>query len=166
MAPRTSGMVKIPPAPWSSPPKPGTSHGPAATTPTLPNLKVPAHRHAPPPQRTYPDYIRNHTSPPGWDAAVAIGSVVEHIPAFPLAIAGPLRQVVDVVSGIIRTVNLMRQNRDDCAHLIGRIVRFLQSLVDDLRSSNVPILHGTRTTVRLFALKRLVFHRLRISSLI
>jgi hypothetical protein len=102
----------------------------------------------------YPDYINSHSSSPGWDAVVAISSILEHIPALPQPIAGSLRQVVDVVSGIIRTINLMRQNRNDCAHLINRVVRFLQSLVDDLRASKAPILDGTPTTARLFALRR------------
>jgi len=123
-----------------------------ATTPArLPELPVPPDQ--PPLRRMYPEYINGHPSAPGWDPAAAIGTMLEHIPTLPLSIADPLRQVVDVASGIIRTIEDMLQNRDDCAHLMNQVVKFLQSLVDDLTMSKVPILDGTPTAARLFALK-------------
>ncbi|KAF9515759.1 hypothetical protein BS47DRAFT_1360837 [Hydnum rufescens UP504] len=153
MPPRTSWMVKGPSVLSSSTPNAVTSSRPATNTPArLPEFPVP--QNPPPLQRMYPDYINSHSSAPGWDAAVAMGSILDDIPALPLSIAAPLGQVVDVVSEIIRTIKLMRQNRNDCAHLINRVVKFLESLVDDLRTSSVPILDGTPTAARLFALRR------------
>ncbi|KAF9515761.1 hypothetical protein BS47DRAFT_745667 [Hydnum rufescens UP504] len=162
MPARASRTAKGPTALSSSTPNAASCSRPATTTPArLPELPVPPN---PPPRRMYPEYINGHSGAHGWDAAVTIGSMLEHIPTLPLSIAGPLRQVVDVASGIVRTIEDMRQNRDDCAHLINRVLKFLQSLVDDLRMTKVPILDGTPTAARLFALKRLVLHCHCISS--
>ena len=92
------------------------------------------------------------------DAAVAVVSVLKAVPALPMAIATPWNQIVDVVSGMIDAVKLMRDNRDECTHLITRVTKFLQSLVDEWRESNVQILDGTPTAARLMALRRYVFH--------
>ncbi|KAF9519457.1 hypothetical protein BS47DRAFT_1148807 [Hydnum rufescens UP504] len=165
MPPRSFQSVRGAPGP-SSPSRPdaAASSGSAAT-PSTRLRKGPVPQNPPPLQRTYPEYIDSHFRAPGWDAAVAAGSILAHIPALPLSIGGPLRQVVDVVSEIIQTIDLMHQNRNDCAHLINRVVKFLQSLVDDLRRSKVPIRDSWPTTTRLFALRRCVFHRHWISSL-
>ncbi|KAF9514640.1 hypothetical protein BS47DRAFT_868085 [Hydnum rufescens UP504] len=105
------------------------------------------------PQPAYPDYMNENTSP-GWDAAVAMASMLDNIPSLPLALAGPLSQVLDVISGMIDAVKAVREGKHGCEHLIFRVLKFLQSLVDESRGSSVPIVEGTPTAARLFALKR------------
>jgi hypothetical protein len=107
------------------------------------------------PQPAYPDYMNENTTP-GWDAAVAMASMLDNIPTLPLVLAGPLSQVLDVISGMIDAVKAMREGKDGCEHLIFRVLRFLQSLVDESRGSSMPIVEGTPTAARLFALKRCV----------
>ena len=111
------------------------------------------------PQRAYPDYVDDDVTGSRWDAALALPSILTDIPTLPLALVGPLAQVADVVSSTIEAVKLIRENREECAHLVSRIVRFLQSLVDHLRVSNVPLVDGTPTVASLIALKRYIFHR-------
>jgi hypothetical protein len=116
-------------------------------------------QHTPPdlptaPQALYPDYL-NESTGPGWDAAVAVTSIMKDIPAVPLALITPLTQVLDVVSGIRKAVETMRDGKDGCAHLIFRVVKFLHSLVDGLKGRNIP--DSTPTASSLFILKRSVF---------
>jgi hypothetical protein len=108
------------------------------------------------PQPEYPDYINENVSR-GWDAAVAMASMLDDLPNLPLALAGPLSQVLDVVSGMIDAVKAMRDGKDGCRHLVFRVLKFLQALVDESRGSDAPIVDGTPTATRLFALKRCVF---------
>jgi hypothetical protein len=110
----------------------------------------------PPPQPAYPDYINENASP-GWDATFAMASIVEDLPNIPLSLEGPLSQVLDVISGVVDAARAMREGKDGCKHLIFRVLKFLQSLVDESRGSNVPIIEDTPTAARLFALKRFVF---------
>lgn len=83
--------------------------------------------------------------------------ILDDIPALPLALAGPLTQVLDVMSGMINAVNTMRETKDGCARLIYRVLRFLQSLVVELRTIKATVPDDTPTAARLFALKRCVF---------
>ncbi|KAF9514633.1 hypothetical protein BS47DRAFT_867632 [Hydnum rufescens UP504] len=114
--------------------------------PTAPGPPTPA-------QAAYPDYMNDNASP-GWDSALAMASILDDLPNLPLALAGPLSQVLDVVSGMIDAVKAMREGKDGCRHLVFRVLKFLQALMDESRGSNVPIVEGTRTAARLFALKR------------
>jgi hypothetical protein len=100
----------------------------------------------------YPDYM-NENAGPGWDAAVTMGSILNNIPALALALAGPLTQVLDVVSEIIDVVKAMHDGKDGCAHLIFRTLTFLDCLVGELKESNGPILDGGPTAARLFTLR-------------
>jgi hypothetical protein len=105
------------------------------------------------PHLAYPDYINDNR----WDVALAIASILDDIPTLPLALAGPLDQVLDVVSGLMHAVKTMRDGQDGCAHLMFRVLKFLHSLVDGLKRSNFPILDGTPTAASLFTLRRYVF---------
>jgi hypothetical protein len=58
----------------------------------------------------------------------------------------------------------MRQNKEECAHLVSRVVRFLQSLIDSTRASDVSFGDGTPTAASLNALKRYIFRRRSTSS--
>jgi hypothetical protein len=111
-----------------------------------------------PPQRAYPDYVGGDAGGPRWDAALALPSIVTDISTLPLALAGPFNQVADVVSDTIEILKLMRDNRDECAHLISRVVRFLRSLMDSLKASKVSVANDTPTAASLIALKRYIFH--------
>jgi hypothetical protein len=136
-------------SPQSNDPNPG---GP-------PSIAQPTSGPSTAPQPAYPDYI-NENARPGWDAALSMASILDDIPNLPLALAGPLSQVLDVISGMIDAVKAMREGKDGCKHLIFRVLKFLQSLVDESRRSNVPIIEDTPTAARLFALKRFVFPHL------
>jgi hypothetical protein len=107
------------------------------------------------PQAAYPDYTDRNSSP-GWDAAVAMRLIRGGLPNLPGAIAGPLGQVLDVISGMVDAVEAMREGKDGCKHLIFRVLTFLQSLENESRGSNVPITESTSTAARLLALKRCV----------
>ncbi|KAF9510176.1 hypothetical protein BS47DRAFT_1348352, partial [Hydnum rufescens UP504] len=47
----------------------------------------------------------------------------------------------------------MRDGKEGCVRLLFRVTIFLDSFVDELKESNVPIPDGSPTAVRLFALK-------------
>ena len=91
------------------------------------------------------------------DATLNIASMLGDIPTLPPALAGPLTQIADVVSVTVDAVKLMRENQDECAHLVSRVLRFLRSLIDNLRASNVTIADSTLTAANLFTLRRYVF---------
>jgi hypothetical protein len=80
--------------------------------------------------------------------------MLTNIPALPLALVGPLTQVVDVVSSTVDAVKLMRANKEECAHLVSRIARFLRSLIDNLRANKVSFAGDAPTAAHLIALKR------------
>ncbi|KAF9505969.1 hypothetical protein BS47DRAFT_1385743 [Hydnum rufescens UP504] len=126
------------PAPSRSPNDSNPIRGsPSIVRPALPDpLATPRPR--------YPDYM-NDNAGPGWDAALTMGSILNNIPALPLALAGPFTQVLDVVSEIIDAVKAMHEGKDGCAHLILRTLTFLDCLVGELKESNGPILDGGPT---------------------
>ena len=113
-----------------------------------------------PPQGTYPDYVGDDTSGTRWDAPLSLTSILSDIQVLtlPMTVAGPLTQIADIVSSTVDAVKLMRENREECAHLVARIVRFLRSLIDNLRTSNVSTADSTPTAANLFTLKRCVLH--------
>jgi hypothetical protein len=104
--------------------------------------------------QAYPDLIGDDANNSRWDAALAVASMLKDIPTLPLVLAGPLAQIADVMSGTIDSLKLMRDNREECIHLVDRVVKFLQALIADLKMSNMPIADGTPTAARLFALRR------------
>ncbi|KAF9507291.1 hypothetical protein BS47DRAFT_321154 [Hydnum rufescens UP504] len=99
------------------------------------------------PQRVYLDYL-NETAGPGWDAALTVASIVNDIPAVPLALVPPLTQVLEVVSEISDAVKKMRDANDECRHLIFRVLKFLQYLVDVLKGRNIPDSAPTADSLR------------------
>jgi hypothetical protein len=109
------------------------------------------------PQPVHLHYL-HETAGPGWDVALAVTSVLEDIPDIPLLLATPLNQVLDVVSRIRDAVKSMRDGQDECTHLLFRVLKFLQFLVDGLKGRNIP--DSTPTASSLFALKRYVFQYL------
>ena len=88
-------------------------------------------------RRVYPDHAGHDTSGPHWGDALVATSIVNDIPTLPLAIAVPLTQIADIVSVTLDAVKVMRENREECTHLVDRVVRFLRSLIDNLKASNV-----------------------------
>ncbi|KAF9509782.1 hypothetical protein BS47DRAFT_127249 [Hydnum rufescens UP504] len=121
-----------------------SSESPQPNDPTLGGLTDSA------PQAAYPD-CTNENASPGWVAAVAVRLIRGDLPKLPGPVAGPLGQLLDVVSGILDAVEAMREE-DECKHLIFRALKFLQSLVDHLRGSNVPIAEGAPIHAAAFAL--------------
>ena len=157
MAPKKSWLFGRPPLPSSR-----LLNAPTSGSAPIPPIPIPgplAPQHPGSLQRAYPDYVNGRASRLASDATLAVASMLNDIPSLPLAIAGPLAQIVDVVSGTIEAIKLMRQNKDECLHLITRVVNFLQSLVDEWRTSNVPIFDGSPTAARLFALRLYVFYQ-------
>ena len=108
--------------------------------------------------QTYPDYLRDQASGSHMDAAIVVASVLSDILTFPPGLATPLTQVTDIVLGTIDAVKLMRDNREESTHLVTRVVRFVRSLIDNLKASNLGIADHTPTAANLFALTRCVFH--------
>lgn len=137
-----------------------SSTSPTATTSSESAFIAPSTLPEPsaPPQQAYPNYVDDNARGSRWNVTFALDSLLNDIPTLPLALAGPFTQVIDVVSGTVDAVRLMRGNREECEHLMARIVRFLRSLIDHLTASKVPIVDGTPTAARLFALRRFVFH--------
>ena len=147
-----------PRVPTSTPTNAATSSGSATIgLNVLPDPPTPQSPERPP--REYPDYVDSDASGPRWDAPLALPSIFIDIPTLPPGLAGPLTQVADVVSSTVEAVKLMRENREECAHLVSRVVRFLRSLIDNVRASNVSFSDGTPTAASLIALKRYIFHR-------
>ena len=123
---------------------------------------------AAPSQVAYPDYVGDDTSGTRWDVSLSFPSILSDIQVLtlPLTVAGPLTQIADIVSVTIDAVRLMRENREECAHLVARVVRFLRSLIVNLRTSNVSTPDGTPTAANLYTLKRYVLHCHRTSSVL
>ncbi|KAF9504632.1 hypothetical protein BS47DRAFT_1354978, partial [Hydnum rufescens UP504] len=69
------------------------------------------------------------------------------------ALVGPVTQVLDVLAEISEVIKTMRDGKRDCDHLLFCVTMFLDSFVNELKASNVPIPDGSPTAVRLFALK-------------
>ena len=111
-----------------------------------------------PPQHLYPDYIRSGASGPLPDVILTL------LTDIPLGFPGPLSQVADILSSTVEAVKLMHENQEECAHLVSRVVKFIQSLKDGMRATNVSFDDGTSTAVGLIALKRYVLHRRYTSS--
>ena len=149
---------RVPPStPLNAPTSPGSAFVSLSALPNPPVPQPPA-----PPQRAYPDYVNDGAGRLGLNASLDIASILHDIPDLPLTIAGPLTHVVDVVSEMMSAVKLLRENKDDCTHLITRVVKFLESLADEWKlwkTSNVPIVDGALIAARLIALKRSVTHR-------
>ncbi|KAF9506199.1 hypothetical protein BS47DRAFT_456835 [Hydnum rufescens UP504] len=114
--------------------------------------------------RSHPNNVSNDTSRPVWDAALAVASIVDKIPSVPLALAGPLTQILDVASATMDIVKTMREGQEGCIRLIYRVLNFLQSLVEELRTIKAPVPDDTPTAARLFALKRFFSFRSRWMS--
>jgi hypothetical protein len=110
------------------------------------------------PQQPFPDYIHSGASGPRWDAALGLPSLLTDIRTLPSSLVGPLSQVTDVLSSTVEAVKLMRENQEECAHLVSRTVRYLRSLIDSMRTNNVSFADGTPTAASLIALKRYIFH--------
>ncbi|KAF8342543.1 hypothetical protein F5887DRAFT_350425 [Amanita rubescens] len=130
-------------APSSASPEIATSHHP---NPPIPQLFQP-------PQQPYSDSIQDGAGGSHWDAALALPSILTDIRSLPPGLVGPLSQVADVVSSTVEAVKLMRENKDECAHLLSRVVRHLRALVATMRGSNVSFTDGTPIAVCLIALK-------------
>ena len=110
-------------------------------------------------QRPHSDVVGKDASDSRWDPTLAIASILSDIPTLQLALVGPLTQIANVVSDTIDDMNFMHDDREECAHLVARVLRFLRSLIADLRGSSAPIADGTPTAARLFALRRCVSRR-------
>ena len=139
-----------------------SSYGPALLTPNAP----PNSRPQTPLQRAYPDYVQDHAGFLALNSAIAVLSRLKDVPILPMAISGPWGQAINAVSEMVDAVKLMHENQDDCAHLITRVVNFLQSLADEWVASTAPNLDGTPTAARLIALARYVFRRRRVFSVL
>ena len=113
-----------------------------------------------PPQGAYPDYVGDDTSGTRWDTSLSLTSIRSDIQVLtlPLTVAGPLTQIADIVSATIDAVKLMRENKEECAHLVARVVRFLRSLIDNMSMSNVSTTDGTPTAANLYTLKWCVLY--------
>ncbi|KAF9513628.1 hypothetical protein BS47DRAFT_1344131 [Hydnum rufescens UP504] len=151
--PRTALQIQPPSPAGTQHPMPPrrlfSSRGRSAQSPSLPPSDSSPNGASSTP--LYPDYL-NETAGPGSDAAVAVASIMEDISTIPLALITPLTQVLNVVSGIRVAVKAMRDGKDGCTHLIFRVLKFLQSLVDGLKGRNIP--DSTPTASNLSALKR------------
>ncbi|KAF9520146.1 hypothetical protein BS47DRAFT_1387488 [Hydnum rufescens UP504] len=132
------------PGPPLPPPRPHPSPDlPVGSQPTYPPSR---------PQPPYPDYLHDHAGT-GWNSALAAASIRVHIPALPGILVGPVTQVLDVASEISEIVKTMRDGKEGCVRLLFRVMMFLDSFVNELKGSNVPIPGGSPTAIRLFALK-------------
>jgi hypothetical protein len=121
-----------------------------------PNPTIPQSSELPQQPRT--DHIHSDASGPLRDVALALPSLLTDILTLPTGLAGPLSQVADVLSTTVEAVKLMRENQEECAHLLSRVMIFLQSLKDGMRATNVSFGDGTPTAAILIALNRYIFH--------
>ena len=148
---RLFGRPRVPP---STPPNGPTSPGSVFVSPSaLPNPPAPQ---PPAPRRAYPDHVNDGAVRLGLNAALDIASILNDIPDLPQTIASPLTHVMDVMSEMMSAVKLLRKKKYECTRLVTRVVKFLQSLVDEWKTNNVPIVDGTPIAVKLIALKRSV----------
>jgi hypothetical protein len=83
-----------------------------------------------------------------------MASILENILAVPRALISPLNQVLEVVSRISDAVKKMRDANDQCRHLMFRVLKLLQFLVDGLKGRDIP--DSTSTADSLLNLKRYV----------
>ena len=58
--------------------------------------------------------------------------------------AGPLSNVLGVIKELIKMINQMRENNDQCSSLVERILRFLKDLSKETARLNEHIRDGDR----------------------
>jgi hypothetical protein len=108
---------------------------------------------SPPDQlRVYRDYahttVIDHTLTESTTILALLKSIVTIIPH-----AGPLLSgVFGITLTLIGIVNQIRDSRDDCNHLIERILRFLKNLLEESQQTSTRVENGTPTAVRVFNL--------------
>ena len=74
---------------------------------------------------------------------------------YPLALAGPLIRVLDVISGIIGAGKTVHGGNGGCARLILRGLMFVRSVVGEFKRSSAAIPEDTpKTATKLFYLRR------------
>lgn len=88
--------------------------------------------------------------------------------------SGPLSVVFGAAQQLIAVVGEMKDNRDECEHLLERILLFISGVAEELRVSNVVLVEGSSTAARLqtllwyvlflFLINRISSLRLGISS--
>jgi hypothetical protein len=66
--------------------------------------------------------------------------------------AGPLPQILCVTKELITAINQMQDNKDDCKHLVERIICYMKNIIEELTRMNVPLVAGTPTAARLYVL--------------
>jgi hypothetical protein len=66
--------------------------------------------------------------------------------------AGPLAQILCVTKELIIAINQMQDNKDDCKHLVERIIRYMKNIIEELSRMNAPLVAGTPTAGRLYVL--------------
>jgi len=99
----------------------------------------------------YLDYITEDTATQVISGSLLIATLLKDVSNL-IPHAGPLAHVFGATKELLTIVNDMRDNKDRCEHLIERILRFIQSLVEELSRMNVPLQDGTSTAARLYAL--------------
>ena len=153
MSPRSPSTLQA-----SSPSYDYTPSGSASVPQRAFLVPATAHKQAP------PQYISD--SRHGWGSARVLASIPSAITALPLAFIGPVTQIFNVVSEATEAVKTMREGKDGFERLLRRILKFLQSLVDELQTINEPIPPDAPTAARLDALEWCVFPTRRASSVL
>jgi hypothetical protein len=81
-------------------------------------------------------------------AASTITTLLKEISAL-IPNAGPLANVLGVTKELIKMINQMRDNNDQCSFLVERILGFLKRLSKETARLNEPIRDGSPTADRL-----------------
>lgn len=103
---------------------------------------------------------------PRWDPGLALASILDAVVTLPQVFVEPITHVLSVVSGMVEAVETMRDGKYGFERLLHRVLKFLQSLMDELQTINEPLDADTPTVKRLLALERCVLHDQRTSSVL
>jgi hypothetical protein len=106
------------------------------------------------PLNHHPDYA-DYTD--GDQAGRILGGVLTIVELFQTVTnfiphAGPLPQILCVTKELITTINQIQDNKDDCKHLVERIIRHMENIIEELTRMNAPLVAGTPTAARLYVL--------------
>ncbi|KZP29714.1 hypothetical protein FIBSPDRAFT_926871, partial [Athelia psychrophila] len=103
---------------------------------------------SPDPRPEYGDYthmsVKDHFLGASQTIATLVKEVSDLIPN-----AGPLSQVLGLTGQLFIIVNQIKTNKEGCAFLVERILRFLKSIAKECKRLDAPIRVGSPTAARL-----------------
>jgi hypothetical protein len=104
-----------------------------------------------PGERIYADYVHMSKTDHAIAATKTVVTLFQEVSSL-VPHAGPLQQVLGITGQLIAIINDVREIKDECEHLVRRILGVVKILVEDVSRLSAPMLHGTPTAARVYTL--------------